>query len=75
VGEQDVGNQVAAEGEENPYPEQPTSPPEFQVVRNDGEHGDGSQPIEAGHVALAAPDWFRHELREWYGRYAALRAM
>lgn len=61
VGEQDVCDQVAAEGEEDPHAEQPArSPPEFQVIRDDGEHGDRSQPIEAGHVALAAPDWFRH---------------
>ena len=59
--EQDVGDQVAAEGEEDPDPEQPSgSPAEPEVKGEHGEDGDGSQPVQPGHVALAALDGFRH---------------
>ncbi len=59
--EQDVGDQVAAEGEEDADAEQaPFRPVEFEVVEDDAEHRDRAQAVEARHVALAAPYWFRH---------------
>ena len=59
--EQDVGDQVAAEGEEDADPEQAAGrPAEAEVEGDHGEDGDGAQPVQPGHVALVALDWFRH---------------
>jgi hypothetical protein len=59
--EQQVGDQIPAQGEEDPDTEQPSpGPPELKVVADDGEHRQRPQAIEAGQVALAAADRFRH---------------
>ncbi len=59
--EQDVRDQVAAQGEEDPDAQEPArSPPEAQVIGDHGEHGHGTQPVQPRHVALAAPCGLRH---------------
>jgi hypothetical protein len=59
--EQDVGDQVAAEGEEHTHAQQPAfGPTEFEVVEHHADDGDRAQPVEARHVALSALYRFRH---------------
>ncbi len=61
LAEQDVGDQVAAEREEDADAEQAAgSPPEAEVVGDDAENRNRPQPVEAGHVALVWLDGFRH---------------
>jgi hypothetical protein len=59
--EQDVGDQVAAEGEEHTHAEQPAfGPAEFEVVEDHADHRDRAQPVEARHVAIGSLYRFRH---------------
>jgi hypothetical protein len=60
--EEQVGYQVTTQGKEHTHAEQTTwSPAQLQVVGDDGEHRDGPQPVEPGHVALGASDRLRHD--------------
>ena len=53
--EQHVGDQVAAEGEEDADPQQAAGDPVgAEVVGEYAQHRDGPQTVESGHVALAA---------------------
>ena len=62
--EQDVGDQVAREGEEDADAEQPPGrPAEFEMEGDHRQNGYCSQPVEPGHVALVALDWFGHRER------------
>ena len=64
--QQDVGDQVAAEGEEHTHTQQPTfRPGEVEVVEDHAEHRDRAQTIEARHVALPALYRFRHRRRSF----------
>jgi hypothetical protein len=59
--QQDVGDQVAAEGEKDADPEHAAgSPVEAEVEGDDGEDGYRTQPVQPRHVALVALDGFRH---------------
>ena len=61
LAQQKVGDEVAAQGEEHPHAEEPPgSPAQAQVIGDHGQHGDGAQPVEPGHIALAAADGSRH---------------
>ena len=59
--EQQVGDQVAAEGEEDADPQQAAGDPVgAEVVGEYAQHCDCPQTIESGHVALAGLDWLGH---------------
>ena len=61
LGEQQVGDQVAGEGEEDPDPQQSSRrPAETEVEDDHRQHRDRAQPVEPGHVALVALYWFGH---------------
>ena len=61
VPEQEIGDQVAAQGEEHPDAQQPARrPAEVDVERDHREHGQRPQTVQAGQVALAVPDRLRH---------------
>ena len=54
LGEQQRGDQVAADHEEDVDAEEPPRhPPDARVVEEDGEHGDRPQRVDAGHVGEA----------------------
>ena len=61
LADQNVGNEVPAQREEHPDPEQPTGgPAEAQVVEQHGGHGDRADAIESGHIATARQGRLRH---------------
>src|SRR5215472_10533064 len=61
--QQQVGDEVTAEGKEHAHAEQTAwRPAELLVERDDREYRDGPEPVESGHVALVRADWPRHEL-------------
>src|SRR6185312_9654851 len=69
LAEQDVGDQVAGEGEEDADPEQAAGrPAEAEVEADDRQDRDRAQAVQPWHVALAARDRFGHRTRAWYGR-------
>jgi hypothetical protein len=59
--DQQVGDEIAAEGEEDADPQHASrSPGQLEVVGDDGQDGDRPQSVQAGHVALAVSDRLRH---------------
>lgn len=61
LAEQDVGDQVAGEGEEDADAEQPAgSPAEAEVEEDDRQDRDCSQAVQPWHIALSARNRFGH---------------
>jgi hypothetical protein len=57
---------VAAQREEDPDPEQaPGRPAPAQVVGDNREHRQGTQPVQARHVPLATADRLGHAPSTW----------
>jgi hypothetical protein len=61
LAEQDVGDQVAGEGEEDADPEQAAGrPAEAEVEADDRQDRDRAQAVQPWHIALSARDRFGH---------------
>ena len=79
LAQEQIGDEVATQGKKYAYPEHSArSPVQAQVICDNGQYGEGPQPIKSRQISLTAMNWLWHlfppcRLRRYYAAFPLSR--